>query len=81
MVTEHHSFASRILLKGVSIGPLVAGLVSMDVGSANCVASQNQQVPEHSTNRALPQPPKPCVISCLLPARPPLPVLSIPPES
>eukprot|EP00983_Pelagomonas_calceolata_P063186 1147623-Pelagomonas_calceolata.AAC.1 len=27
------------------------------------------------------QAPHPCVISCLLPARPPLPILSIPPES
>eukprot|EP00983_Pelagomonas_calceolata_P027144 853610-Pelagomonas_calceolata.AAC.1 len=33
MVTERHKLASRILLKGISKGPLGAGLTSMDAAS------------------------------------------------
>eukprot|EP00983_Pelagomonas_calceolata_P084203 1156315-Pelagomonas_calceolata.AAC.3 len=49
MVTDRHNIASRILLEGVSNGPLGAGLASMDIGSANRLALQNLQIPEHST--------------------------------
>eukprot|EP00983_Pelagomonas_calceolata_P079403 1154649-Pelagomonas_calceolata.AAC.1 len=55
MVTERHNIASRILLKGVSEGPFGAGLASMDIGSADRLALQNLQIPEHSTNRTLPK--------------------------
>eukprot|EP00983_Pelagomonas_calceolata_P074325 1152516-Pelagomonas_calceolata.AAC.2 len=46
-VTERHSVASRILLKGVRKSPLGAGLVSMSIGSADLLASQNLQIPKH----------------------------------
>eukprot|EP00983_Pelagomonas_calceolata_P079047 1154513-Pelagomonas_calceolata.AAC.2 len=52
MVTEHHNIASKIL-KGVSKGPHGAGLASIDTGSADRLALQNLQIPEHSTNRTL----------------------------
>eukprot|EP00983_Pelagomonas_calceolata_P055241 1144060-Pelagomonas_calceolata.AAC.1 len=55
MVTERHNISSRILLKSVSKGPLGAGLASMDIGSADCLASQDLQIPEHSTNKILPK--------------------------
>eukprot|EP00983_Pelagomonas_calceolata_P113859 1160030-Pelagomonas_calceolata.AAC.4 len=54
MVTERLNIASRILLKGVSKGPLGAGLASMGIGSADRLALQDLQIPEHSTNRTLP---------------------------
>eukprot|EP00983_Pelagomonas_calceolata_P053973 1143513-Pelagomonas_calceolata.AAC.2 len=38
MVTERHNNTSRILLKGVSKGPLGAALASMDIGSADRLA-------------------------------------------
>eukprot|EP00967_Tisochrysis_lutea_P013575 scaffold15158_cov17-Tisochrysis_lutea.AAC.1 len=53
--TERHNIASRIFLKGVSKGPLGAGLISMDIGSADRIVSQNLQVAEHSTNRTFPK--------------------------
>eukprot|EP00983_Pelagomonas_calceolata_P090623 1157444-Pelagomonas_calceolata.AAC.1 len=49
----HTSFKKRLswfetlLLKGVSKGPLGAGVASMDIGSTDRQASQNLQVPEH----------------------------------
>eukprot|EP00983_Pelagomonas_calceolata_P003938 127417-Pelagomonas_calceolata.AAC.1 len=46
MVTERHNIASRILLKGVSKGPLDAGLASLDIGSADHLALQNLQIPD-----------------------------------
>eukprot|EP00983_Pelagomonas_calceolata_P022189 697755-Pelagomonas_calceolata.AAC.1 len=49
MVTERHSIASRILLKGASKGPLGAGLAFTDIGSTDRLALQNLQNPEHST--------------------------------
>eukprot|EP00983_Pelagomonas_calceolata_P068275 1149852-Pelagomonas_calceolata.AAC.1 len=55
MVTERHNIASRILLEAISKGPLGAGLASMDIGSAERLTLQNQQIPEHSTNRTLPK--------------------------
>eukprot|EP00983_Pelagomonas_calceolata_P005921 196112-Pelagomonas_calceolata.AAC.1 len=55
MVIKRHNIASRILLKGVSRGPLGAGLASIDIGSADCLALQDLQIPEHSTNRTLPK--------------------------
>eukprot|EP00983_Pelagomonas_calceolata_P127834 1161448-Pelagomonas_calceolata.AAC.3 len=54
MVTERHNIASRILLKGVSKGPLGAGLATVDIGSADRLALQDLQIFEHSTNRPLP---------------------------
>eukprot|EP00983_Pelagomonas_calceolata_P078316 1154231-Pelagomonas_calceolata.AAC.2 len=54
MVTERHNIASRILFKAISKGPLGAGLASMDIGNADRLALQNLQIPEHSTNRILP---------------------------
>eukprot|EP00983_Pelagomonas_calceolata_P003181 104312-Pelagomonas_calceolata.AAC.1 len=50
IVTERHNIASRILLKGVSKGPLRAGLASINVGSANCVALQTLQIFGNFTN-------------------------------
>eukprot|EP00983_Pelagomonas_calceolata_P076907 1153629-Pelagomonas_calceolata.AAC.2 len=55
MVTKRHSIASRILLRGISKGPLGAGLASMDIGSADRFALQKLQIPEHSTNGTLPK--------------------------
>eukprot|EP00983_Pelagomonas_calceolata_P064816 1148297-Pelagomonas_calceolata.AAC.10 len=55
MITERHNTASRILLKGVSKGPLGAGLASMDIGSADRLALQDLQIPEQSTKRTLPK--------------------------
>eukprot|EP00983_Pelagomonas_calceolata_P023423 737786-Pelagomonas_calceolata.AAC.1 len=55
MVTELHNIVSRIPLKGVSKGPLGAGLASMGIGSADRLALQNLQIPEHSTNGTLPK--------------------------
>eukprot|EP00983_Pelagomonas_calceolata_P038020 1136639-Pelagomonas_calceolata.AAC.1 len=54
METECHNIASRIFLKGISKGPLGAGLASMDIGIADRLAVQNLQIPEHSTNTTLP---------------------------
>eukprot|EP00983_Pelagomonas_calceolata_P001064 36938-Pelagomonas_calceolata.AAC.2 len=51
MVTECHNIASRMHLKGVSKSPLGACLASMDIGNIDCLALQNLQTPEHSTNR------------------------------
>eukprot|EP00983_Pelagomonas_calceolata_P085930 1156657-Pelagomonas_calceolata.AAC.6 len=53
MITKRHNIASRILLKGISKGPLGTGLASMDIGRADRLALQNLQTPEHSTNRSL----------------------------
>eukprot|EP00983_Pelagomonas_calceolata_P103474 1158916-Pelagomonas_calceolata.AAC.22 len=53
MVTQRHNTASRILLKGITKGPLGAGLSSMDIGSAHRLTFQDLQIPEHSTNRTL----------------------------
>ena len=55
MVTERHNIASRILLKAISKGPLGAGIASMDTGSADRLALQDLQIPEHATNRPLPK--------------------------
>eukprot|EP00983_Pelagomonas_calceolata_P067279 1149421-Pelagomonas_calceolata.AAC.10 len=55
MVTERRNIASRILLKRINKGPLGAGLASMDIGSADRLALQNLQIPEHSTNITLPK--------------------------
>ena len=55
MVTERHNIASRILLKAISKGPLGAGIASMDTGSADRLALQDLQIPEHATNRTLPK--------------------------
>eukprot|EP00983_Pelagomonas_calceolata_P060565 1146440-Pelagomonas_calceolata.AAC.1 len=55
MVIERHNIASRILLLGISKGPFGAGLASMDIGSADRLALQDLQIPEHSTNRTLPK--------------------------
>eukprot|EP00983_Pelagomonas_calceolata_P126985 1161354-Pelagomonas_calceolata.AAC.11 len=55
MVTERHNIASRILFKGISKGPLGEGLASTNIDSADHLALQNLQVPEHSTNRTLPK--------------------------
>eukprot|EP00983_Pelagomonas_calceolata_P074279 1152493-Pelagomonas_calceolata.AAC.5 len=66
MVTERHNIAIRILLEGVSKGPLGAGLASMDICSADRLALQDLQIPEfisvfkHSTNRTLPKYILPC---------------------
>eukprot|EP00983_Pelagomonas_calceolata_P134643 1162078-Pelagomonas_calceolata.AAC.9 len=49
MVTERHNIASRILLKGISKGPLGAGLAYMDISSTNRLAFQDIQIPERST--------------------------------
>eukprot|EP00983_Pelagomonas_calceolata_P041058 1137881-Pelagomonas_calceolata.AAC.1 len=54
MGTVHHNIASRILLLGISKGPLRAGLASMDIGSADYLALQKLQPPKHSTTRILP---------------------------
>eukprot|EP00983_Pelagomonas_calceolata_P017257 540797-Pelagomonas_calceolata.AAC.1 len=45
MVTDGHNIASGILLKGISKGPLGAGLASMDIGSAKFV------FPRHFPNK------------------------------
>eukprot|EP00983_Pelagomonas_calceolata_P065994 1148818-Pelagomonas_calceolata.AAC.2 len=45
MVTEHQNIASRIFLNGISKGPLVSGLATMDIGSADCLALQNLPIP------------------------------------
>eukprot|EP00983_Pelagomonas_calceolata_P047904 1140844-Pelagomonas_calceolata.AAC.1 len=55
IVTERHNIASRNHITGFSKGPLGAGLASMDIGSADCLALQNLQIPEHPTNRTLPR--------------------------
>eukprot|EP00983_Pelagomonas_calceolata_P002459 82369-Pelagomonas_calceolata.AAC.1 len=55
MVTERHNIASKIFLKDASKGPLGAGLAYMDIGSADSLALQNLQIPEHSTNITLPK--------------------------
>eukprot|EP00983_Pelagomonas_calceolata_P049601 1141584-Pelagomonas_calceolata.AAC.1 len=55
MVTGRHNIASRILLKGISKGPLGAALASMDIDSADHLALQDLQIPEHSTNITLPK--------------------------
>eukprot|EP00983_Pelagomonas_calceolata_P080645 1155229-Pelagomonas_calceolata.AAC.9 len=66
MVTKRHKIASRtsrkdcFLLEGVSKSPLRACLASMDIGSADPLALQILQVPEHSTNRTLPELNFPC---------------------
>eukprot|EP00983_Pelagomonas_calceolata_P060140 1146244-Pelagomonas_calceolata.AAC.2 len=52
--TERHNIASRILLRAICKGPFGAGLASMDLGSADCLALQDVQIPEHSTNITLP---------------------------
>eukprot|EP00983_Pelagomonas_calceolata_P108908 1159504-Pelagomonas_calceolata.AAC.4 len=43
MATKRLHTASRILLEGISKGPLGAGLASMDIGSADHLALQNLQ--------------------------------------
>eukprot|EP00983_Pelagomonas_calceolata_P045196 1139614-Pelagomonas_calceolata.AAC.1 len=55
MVTERHNIASRMLLKAISKSPLGAGLASMDIGSADRLALQDLQIPEHSTKRSFPK--------------------------
>eukprot|EP00983_Pelagomonas_calceolata_P071735 1151380-Pelagomonas_calceolata.AAC.2 len=55
MIIERHNIASRILLKGISKGPLGVGLASMDIGSADRLALQDLQILERSTNRTLPK--------------------------
>eukprot|EP00983_Pelagomonas_calceolata_P081000 1155379-Pelagomonas_calceolata.AAC.1 len=54
MVTEGQNVASRIFLKGVSKGPLRAGLAIMDIGSTGPLALQNLQIPEDSINITFP---------------------------
>eukprot|EP00983_Pelagomonas_calceolata_P066009 1148826-Pelagomonas_calceolata.AAC.1 len=54
MVTDCHNIASKILLEATSKGLLVAGLASMEIGSADRFALQGLQIPEHST-RTLPK--------------------------
>eukprot|EP00983_Pelagomonas_calceolata_P072136 1151572-Pelagomonas_calceolata.AAC.10 len=53
MATERRNIAIRILHKSVSKGSLGAGLAFMDIDSADCLASQNLQVPGHPTHRNL----------------------------
>eukprot|EP00983_Pelagomonas_calceolata_P095084 1157964-Pelagomonas_calceolata.AAC.1 len=55
IVTERHNIASRMLLKAISKSPLGAGLASMDIGSADLLALQPEdlQILEHSTKRIL----------------------------
>eukprot|EP00983_Pelagomonas_calceolata_P055929 1144367-Pelagomonas_calceolata.AAC.1 len=53
--SEHHNIASTILLKGVSKSPLGAGIASMDIGRADRLTLQDLQIPEHATNRTLPE--------------------------
>eukprot|EP00983_Pelagomonas_calceolata_P038423 1136796-Pelagomonas_calceolata.AAC.2 len=59
MVTASDSSATTLLpesyLKGVSKGPFGAGLASLDICSADRLALQDLQIPEHSTNRTLPK--------------------------
>eukprot|EP00983_Pelagomonas_calceolata_P091502 1157554-Pelagomonas_calceolata.AAC.1 len=51
----YDNIASRIILKCISKGPLGAGLASMNIGSADRLALQDLQIPEHPTNRTLPK--------------------------
>eukprot|EP00967_Tisochrysis_lutea_P009217 scaffold10919_cov17-Tisochrysis_lutea.AAC.1 len=55
MLTEHHNFASIILFEGVNKSPLGAGLVFMDIGSADCLALLSLQISEGSTDGSLPK--------------------------
>ena len=55
MIIEKHNVACRLIMKAISKGTLGACIVSLDIGSESRLSQQNLQIPDHASNRFVPQ--------------------------
>ncbi len=54
MIMDRHNVACKLIMKAFSKGSRTGCSVHMDASSAERLAQQNLQIPEHAKNRTLP---------------------------